>query len=161
MTNRWLRILRPIDYSLCKVRRFEQLRLDCHLNWTWCCYGNREYVICWYCWILWSDLLLSLPDKPKTRVKFWEASKGLTFSEKTATLNHMPVIGRFDWLSVRLRENISSNADWFEWIERVPLIVSVPSTFWDKMRRNIAEIRIWNMNQGLFCISISSLLLLR
>ena len=94
------------------------------------------------CWILWSGLLPSLPDKQKTRVKFWEASKGLTFSEKTVTLNHMQVIGRFDWLSVRIGKTSVR-------LNRVCSFI-IRSTFWDKLPWNTAEIRIWNMNQGLF-----------
>ena len=51
------------------------------------------------------------------------------------TLNHMQVIGRFDWLSVRIgKTSVRMN--------RVVLNFNIRSTAWDKLRRNIAEIRI-------------------
>ena len=60
------------------------------------------------------------------------------------TLNHMPVIGRFDWLSVRIGKTSVRLNRVFSFIIR--------STFWDKLRRNTAEIGIGIMNQGLFVL---------
>ena len=140
----------PSRVSLSRARSFLRTLLPstCYAGkckvayWTWCCYGNREYVkFSGICSILWSGLLPSLPDKQKNRVKFWDASEGFTFSEKTVTLNHMSVIGRFDWLSVRIGKTSVR-------LNRACSFI-IRTTFWDKLPWNTAEIRVWNMNQGL------------